>query len=311
MERLFSAKSICYLVGGYDGSGNQGDISPLLGVLDILGQFANIMLGVPLVAYGCKESFDDLYQPHPDLFRHASLLYFDWNDNVVESEQITRVPNPPSVYSQILLCGRGPISKCWAETNLDIIHNLQRWITFDGKVEEERFPPLIISGQQVSPELLTDPDNNGLVDLFKRAALVGVRDHASYESIRALGDPDINSKLFLSADDSLDYMITSGHLIKNCFEEVDRRDESIGRELLKSMERLSVLQSDYNHLLNASSDMRSNLSRKIQDLRSQLQHYEQLRFQLVDRLFTALGKRRFLHPLIRFFYGLVRRIARP
>lgn len=310
LERLFSARSVCYLVANSDGGGSYGNISPLLGALDALGQFAHIVLSVPVVAYGCRDSFDQLCQPHRDLLRRACLLYFQPNENAVESEQITRLSNPPSVYSQILICGWGAVSKRSAETKLDLIHNLQRWITFDGKVEEERFPPIVLSAQQVGRQVLTNPENNRLVDLFKTAALVGVSDNDSYESIRALGEPDISSKLYLSTDDSLHHMVGAGYLMKNCLQEVDRRHEGIAQDLLESMERLAALQRDYRALLDASSRLRSNLRREIADLRPQLRYYQQLRFRLVDKLFEALGRRRFLYPLIRFLYGLLRPVLR-
>ena len=309
LERLFSARSVCYLVANSDGGGSYGDISPLLGALDALGHFAHIMLSVPVVAYGCRDSFDQLCQPHRDLLRRACLLYFQPNENAVESEQITRLSNPPSVYSQILVCGWGAVSKRSAETKLDLIHNLQRWITFDGKVEEERLPPIVLSAQQVDRQALTDPENNRLVDLFKTAALVGVSDYDSYESIRALGEPDISSKLYLSTDDSLHHVVGAGYLMKNCLQEVDRRHESIAQDLLESMERLTAIQRDYTALLDASSRLRSDLRGEIADLRVELRYYEQIRFRLVERLFTSLGRRRFLRALISFVYRFARKVV--
>jgi len=523
LERLFSAKSICYLVGGYDGSGNYGDIMQLLGALDILGQFSGRMLVVPLLYYEYIQSFNDLYQQNRDSFGDACFLYYDWKDlsgDVLRVENLERISHPPSVYSQIFIYGGGFFTSRWMEGQLDIIQNLERWVTFDGKVGGVRVPPPIICGQQVSPGVLACPEGDRLVDLLKRAALVGVRDHISYKCISDLGKADINEKLFLSHDDSLEYIAASigakgyppqpeparaereshpltmnvhfsledyvterpdhflatvssiikntidycdgemtinfliayedrrisesrfveqllqgylpeaqamahtvclnsqlqnittfaqadwtvsssyhvalssllsgvptffiydndyyyqkaaglkeqfhigeefffdnreedhsefyralkqsvedrgfggrfrgsiypavinvvnarqnarilvtKHLLQNLLREVDYGYESLGRELLESLQRLSTLQADYTSLLNASSHIRPNLDRQIEDLRSQLRYYEQLRFRLVERLFTALGKRRFLHPLIRFLYGLVRRIV--
>ena len=520
LERLFAAQSICYLIGGYDGSGNYGDILQLLGALDILEQFGERMLVVPLISYEYKQSCNDLYQQHRDLFGDACFLYYDWKDrsgDVLPGENMKRISHPPSVYSQIFIYGGGFFTSRWMEVKLDIIENLERWIPFDGKVEGERFPPPIISGQQISPGVLARPESDRLVDLLKRAALVGVRDYISYNCISDLGNADINERLFLSHDDSLEYITASmgskgyspqpeparaeveshpftmnvhfsledyvterpdhflstvgsiiksiidycdsemtinfliayedrrisesrfveqllqrylpeaqamantvhlnselqnitcfaqadlticssyhvalssllsgvptffvydndyyyqktaglkeqfhipkefffdnrdedhsrfyqtlealveggdfkrrfkgsiypavidvmrtrqkarilvtKHLVQNLLREGDRNYDSMAQDLLKSMERLSILQSNYSSLLNAAS----NLSREVEDLRSQLQYYEQLRFQLVDRLFTTLGKRRFLHPLIRFLHGLVRRIVR-
>jgi hypothetical protein len=310
LERLFSARSICYLVGDSEGGDQHGNVSLLLGALDVLGRFADTMLSVPLIDYRCREGFDDLCRSKRDLFGHACFLYFDLSDKVVESDQMAGVPNPPSVYSQILICGWGAISKRSAETKLDLIHNLHRWITFDGKVEEERFPPIVVSAQQVGRQVLTDPENNRLVDLFKTAALLGVSDYDSYESIRALGEPDISSKLYLSTDDSLHHMIGAAYLMKNCLQEVDRRHESIAQDLLESMERLSALQRDYTALLDASSHLRSNLGGEIADLRGELRYYEQMRFQLVDRLFGALGERRVLHPLLRLLHRVLGKVVR-
>lgn len=523
LERLFSAKSICYLVGGYDGSGNYGDIMQLLGALDILGQFGGRMLVVPLLYYEYLQSFNDLYQQHRDLFGEACFLYYDWKDlsgDVLQVENLERISHPPSVYSQIFIYGGGFFTSRWMEGQLEIIQNLEQWVTFDGKVGGVRVPAPIICGQQVSPEVLACPEGDRLIELFQRAALVGVRDHLSYKCISDLGNTDINAKLFLSYDDSLEYVVASmgakgclsqpetkraeseshpftmnvhfsledyvterpdhflatvssvikntidycdgemtinfliayedrrisesrfveqllqgylpearavaqtvylnsqlqnittfaqadmticssyhvalssllsgvptffiydndyyyqkaaglkeqfhigqefffddrdedhsrfyralkqlvedrgfrmrfrsstypavidvmntrqkarvlvtKHLIQNLLRDIDYSYESMGRELLESLQRLSALQADYSNLLNASSHMRSNLDRQIEDLRSQLRDYDQLRFKLVERLFTALGKRRFLHPLIRFLYGLVRRIV--
>lgn len=309
LERLFSARSICYLVGDSEGGDQHGDVSLLLGALDVLGQFADTMLSVPLIDYRCREGFDDLCRSKRDLFGHGCLLYFDLSDKVVESDQIAGVPNPPSVYSQILVCGWAAVSKRSEETKLDLIHNLQRWITFDGKVEEERLPPIVLSALQVGRQVLTDPDNNRLVDLFKTAALVGVSDYDSYESIRALGEPDISSKLYLSTDDSLHHMVGAGYLMKNCLQEVDRTHGSIAQDLLESMERLTAIQRDYTALLDASSRLRSDLRREIADLRGELRYYGQLRFRLVERLFTSLGRRRFLRGLISFVYRFARAVV--
>jgi hypothetical protein len=221
LERLFGARRVCYLVGGYDGSGNFGDVLQLAGQLQRLRTVAPSVLPVPFVDARRIESHRRLAARHPGLFGEACCLFHNGNEGAESPANATHgeggpqaqpgdpgpemawLPDAPQRGRQILVYGGGFLEERfgWGRTKLDLLDALLAWLG-DGEPGVE----LAVTGQQVSPRFLEGEDGARLAGVLGRASMVGVRDEASRRALARCGT--LRSKLFLSGDDATALVLT-------------------------------------------------------------------------------------------------------
>ena len=79
LERLFSARHVCYLIGSYDGSGNYGDILQLHANARRIQAAGSGILAAPLVYWRYVNDHLSLRDRHPELFgqRFSNLGFGD------------------------------------------------------------------------------------------------------------------------------------------------------------------------------------------------------------------------------------------
>lgn len=210
-ERLLAAGRVCYLLGGYDGSGNYGDILQLVGTLARIRPSNATTLAAPVISAVNAASHADLVQDYPELFGDACFLYLSHSGGTpIEPGAfagMVALPSPPPADWRLLIYGGGFFNERWGREKLDAIEAVEAWERTrppgrGGRAVVGR-PKLAMTGQQVSPSFLAGDQADRFRSLLRRAEVVGVRDPVSLGALTSWdGFPD-TSKAFLSGDDAV------------------------------------------------------------------------------------------------------------
>ncbi len=90
VRAIIEARAVVILIGGYDGSGNYGDIAQLDAALDLVGRLGPDLLVLPLLERQYLASHLDRMKRSRWPFSHA--LFFDPGNNIEDSLQLVAAP---------------------------------------------------------------------------------------------------------------------------------------------------------------------------------------------------------------------------
>jgi polysaccharide pyruvyl transferase WcaK-like protein len=214
LQRLFSARHVCYLVGSYDGSGNYGDILQLDANARRVRAAGSNVLAAPLVYWRYVADHFALRDRHPELFEDSCFLYYVPDEDQEEAAEVlsevgcVAIVDPPQAHSQTLVYGGGFFNSwwTWGVHKLDVIDLVTRW----RGTQPAGSHALSIVGQQVSSNFLVGADADRFADLLDRATTIGVRDELSRELLQGwerLKSPD---SVVLSGDDATMAIVDAG-----------------------------------------------------------------------------------------------------
>lgn len=172
------APAVALLIGGYDGSGNYGDLVQLDAALALLAPLAPDLLLLPMLERVHLESHLELLphfqRPHP----HA--LFFDPGEG--HEDDLQPVPAPPRAsFAVCYLYGGGYLNPSWGDRKLALLAAAEELIDAGEVGDVCR----IASGLQVDPGWISGLGEKDARRL-RSFELLGARDRPSAEALAAL-----------------------------------------------------------------------------------------------------------------------------
>jgi hypothetical protein len=201
LDRLFAARAACYVISGYDGSGNYGDV---LQVEECLRQLATIdqaLLPVPLVSLAAASEHVRREAASRGTWGGAVPLFYADRDSSVGTEaEFTEVEVPPPVPSALLLAGGGFLNEYWGAEKVGLADAVIAWQKRAGNSRSRCHRPLAV-GQQVSPWFTAEERRSRFAPFIEALEFLGVRDFESLELLRTAW-PEHSAKFFFSGDET-------------------------------------------------------------------------------------------------------------
>ncbi len=167
------ASGAIFLVGGYDGSGNYGDMLLLQAALELLEPLAPAVTPIPVIELGFRESHAELAAASPALGAHPVCFI----DSGIEPPPagLRRLQLPPELaFGGVYLYGGGYLNAWWGPRKLEMARAAEAAIRAAGRAPLRPFS----SGVQLDvgwAEGLAGRD----ADLLGALAPLGVRDERS------------------------------------------------------------------------------------------------------------------------------------
>jgi hypothetical protein len=184
---LASKRAVVFLAGGYDGSGNYGDIAQIQAAIDLLGALDHDDVALlPVVDLRYLEVHRaGLLEPSPGFDPACVLVYAPPGDYVVGATAtagVVAAALPPSVERAVTyMYGGGFLNRRWGARMLLMLEGVDELTRLAGVPHDLR----IASGLQIEPEWagsVTRDETSAL----SRFAWLGVRDELSATAARAL-----------------------------------------------------------------------------------------------------------------------------
>lgn len=172
---IATAPAIAVLVGGYDGSGNYGDIALLDATLDLLGGKTSL-LALPVLERQFAAAHETLRDRFVNPPRH--VLYFDGGEE--SSGDLVPVRPPDSLgLGVVYLYGGGYLNPSWGARKLAMLGAAEAMVGGAARVCK------VASGQQVDRDWIAalDPAEAAMLRDFE---LLGARDDASAQVLAEL-----------------------------------------------------------------------------------------------------------------------------
>jgi hypothetical protein len=172
------ARALVLLIGGYDGSGNYGDIALLDAALAAVGRLGDGVLALPVLERQLLDSHRQLLPAFAGDNPHA--LFFDPGEGI--EDELIAVAAPAALnFGACYLYGGGYCNRRWGARKLAMLESAETLLAEGGAGRICR----LASGLQVEAEWVAELDDR------ERAALgdfdlLGVRDRASGEALEAL-----------------------------------------------------------------------------------------------------------------------------
>ncbi len=189
---LADARAAAILVGGYDGSGNFGDIAQLDAALRLLEPLGPELLALPVLERAYRREHRERLAAFQRPAEHA--LFFDPEGS--GEDDLLPVAAPPALAAgAIYLYGGGYLNPAWGERKLAMVRAAGDLLQTAGVAEAVR----LASGLQVDPDWLEaqPPGDTALLRSFEP---LGARDPLS---ARALADFAPAATVVETADDAL------------------------------------------------------------------------------------------------------------
>lgn len=174
------AKAIAILVGGYDGSGNYGDIAQLDATLEMLGRFEPGLLLLPVLER--SRAVDHGEQIAGFLRPPARVLFFGPEEGYEDDLVPVPAPGDPA-FAACYLYGGGFLNQHWGERKLAMLRAAETLLQGGGATEICR----LSSGLQADAGWIADLDSADSARLTSFEPL-GARDPQSAEALAILGE---------------------------------------------------------------------------------------------------------------------------
>ncbi len=181
--RFTDPRPAVLLIGGYDGSGNYGDICLLEAALSVLSTLPGELLLLPVIERQYIGSHFDLRARAVAKFGAACFLYYDGLESDIGLDpawptELVPVPRPALSSSAIYFYGGGYLNEIWGPRKLAMASSVEEWIASGPSGQPQ--PLVAFTGQQVSAGFGHDPE---AARWLRRASLFGVRDRQSAENV--------------------------------------------------------------------------------------------------------------------------------
>ena len=180
-DRLARAAFLVFLVGGYDGSANYGDVAMLDAATALAERLGPVVTVVPVVELLHRATHARLYPEGPGRARPAVTLYAA--DAGHAPDGLERASLSPGVRAgSVYLYGGGYLNAQWGARRLTLAR------AADALLREAGLPPasVITSGLQIDADWIASCDHEAAATL-RRATSMGVRDDASAAAAAAAG----------------------------------------------------------------------------------------------------------------------------
>jgi polysaccharide pyruvyl transferase WcaK-like protein len=174
---LTEADSVALLVGGYDGSGNYGDLALLDGALEITNQLEPPLLTLPVIERQYAQTHGVIGSEL--IHRSEHVLYFDDGSGDFEDELVPTVPGELA-FAFSYLYGGGYLNPSWGARKLAMLRAVEQLVARARQITR------IATGQQVDAAWIAGlpRDDARLLASFE---FLGGRDEASARALGQLG----------------------------------------------------------------------------------------------------------------------------
>jgi glycosyl transferase family 2/polysaccharide pyruvyl transferase len=196
-DRLARTESVLFLVGGYDGSGNYGDVLQLASAIETASQLPASPLVVAVIEREMRGHHDELMRRYGDVFGEAAIAFFGDDAGEAEDDLVPLAASESQPASALVyLYGGGYLNGWWAGRKAAYVAAVEDLV-------KERKLPLVASGLQIEEEAVAP---GGIAhDLLTGASWVGVRDAGSLEYLRR-HIPSLTNRAELAGDDALPFL---------------------------------------------------------------------------------------------------------
>ena len=196
-QRISKAESTLFLVGGYDGSGNYGDVLQLATAIDVVRRLPGSPLAVPVVERETYGYHCELMRRYTRSFEGAAFAFFQDDDASFEDDL---TPLPPAgvepARAMLYIYGGGHLNGWWGARKAAHASAAER-------LAGRRALPVVASGLQVDEAAIAP--GGPAHDLLARASWVGVRDIESLRYVRRQV-PAAAGRVELTGDDALPFL---------------------------------------------------------------------------------------------------------
>jgi hypothetical protein len=196
-QRVAGARSAALLVGGYDGSGNYGDILQLATAIETARRVPGSPLPVVVVERETHGHHCALLRRYGAQLGGAAYVHYQDRDGDFDDDLIELSGRVAPKRSVLYLYGGGYLNGRWGGRKADHVAAAER-------LTGRRRLPLVASGLQVD-EAAVAADGPAHEPL-SRAAWIGVRDATSLEYTRAHLSADGDRPIELAGDDALPFL---------------------------------------------------------------------------------------------------------
>jgi len=175
-RRIGGADSSVLLVGGYDGSGNFGDVLQLAAAIETVRGLSGSPLPIAVVERETHAHHTALLERHPAQLGGAAFVHYHEGGDAEEDGLLEVEPESAPNRSALYLYGGGYVNGWWGHRKAAHADAAER-LAGTGSL------PVVASGLQADAETVA-PDG-AAHKLLSRASWIGVRDALSLEHVRA------------------------------------------------------------------------------------------------------------------------------
>jgi Polysaccharide pyruvyl transferase len=190
-QALAETRAAVILVGGYDGSGNYGDITLLEAALELVERLGPGLVVLPLL----ERSFLADHRALAAEGKWASRAIFFDPGGELEDDLLPLAAPPELSFGACYLYGGGYLNRAWGERKLAMLRAAEDLLEAGGTSEIYR----LASGLQVEADWIAQLDEADAAAL-RCFDFLGVRDSGSAEALEAL---DATTAVAHTADDAV------------------------------------------------------------------------------------------------------------
>jgi hypothetical protein len=191
-KALAGARAAAFLVGGYDGSGNYGDMVQLDATLDLLRRHDPGLLALPVLERAHLASHRELRGEFMHPFEHA--LFYGPSES--HTDDLVPVLPPHSLsFTALYLYGGGYVNPAWGPRKLAMLRAAEQLVATHGPTPTCR----ISSGLQADAGWIAELGAEE-TETLRGLELLGGRDRGSVEPLAALGS---SAQVLDSGDDAI------------------------------------------------------------------------------------------------------------
>lgn len=191
-SRIAKARAAVVLFGGYDGSGNYGDVLQFAAAAELVRRLPGAPQVVAIVELGARDHHNALAERYPSTFEDVAFAHFSEGEGGAGLVELPAGLAPER--SAVYVYGGGYLNSWWGGRKVAHLAAAERLI--DGQPRA-----LVVSGVQV--EAAAALPGGVANDLLSRAAWIGVRDIGSLEHVRAGIGGDGEGRVELTGDDAV------------------------------------------------------------------------------------------------------------
>jgi polysaccharide pyruvyl transferase WcaK-like protein len=194
---LRRARSVVLLVGGYDGSGNYGDVLQVATAIETVGGLPDGPLPVAIVEHETLAHHRAIAERFPSQLGQAAFVHFKNDDDTATSDLVQLRPGVLPSRAALYVYGGGFLNERWARRKVE-------HAAAGGQLRRRGSLPVVASGLQVDEPAVAP---GGVAhELLARASFVGARDIQSLEYLRDHLPVPAAGRVELSGDDAVPFL---------------------------------------------------------------------------------------------------------
>lgn len=186
VQAIRDARAIAVLIGGYDGSGNYGDIALLETALDLVERLEPGLLVLPLLERSRREDHRELVARGGT--RSSQPIFFDPEGNL-DDDLLPLAAPTELAFGACYLYGGGYLNRFWGDRKLAMLRGAEALLEAGGAASPYR----VSSGLQVEADWIAGLEEED-ASVLRSFDFLGVRDDDSGAALeRVAREPAVNT----------------------------------------------------------------------------------------------------------------------